>query len=208
MAVQYCAGFWHASTRISRRYTHVPSLWNLPPTLHPSRPLVVTEHRFELPASCSKFPLAVSFPCGHVHASRLLSPFNSVSLLIPAPNLSLPNFPFGIHPSVCVCESVLVCEYVRVVFCFWIPQISEIIWHSSSSHGCAFLDGGKPPSSDRASPWTPRLKEGRPRRGRPVSSGGQARACRRGGCGPAGLLSSQLLPSAVSRAPFCGTPSG
>ena len=35
IALQYCVGFCHTSTWISRQYTYVPSLLNLPPTSHP-----------------------------------------------------------------------------------------------------------------------------------------------------------------------------
>ena len=34
IALQCCVGFFHSSTRISHRYTYVPSLLNLPPTPH------------------------------------------------------------------------------------------------------------------------------------------------------------------------------
>ena len=34
IALQCCIGFFHSSTRISHRYTYVPSLLNLPPTHH------------------------------------------------------------------------------------------------------------------------------------------------------------------------------
>ena len=39
--LQYCVGFYHTSTGISRRYTYVPSLLNLPPTSHPISALSV-----------------------------------------------------------------------------------------------------------------------------------------------------------------------
>ena len=39
IALQYCVGFCHTSAWISHRYTHVPSLLNLPPTSHTIPPL-------------------------------------------------------------------------------------------------------------------------------------------------------------------------
>ena len=38
IALQCCVGFCHTSTRISHRYTYVPSLLNLPPLSHLSHP--------------------------------------------------------------------------------------------------------------------------------------------------------------------------
>ena len=74
IALQYCVGFYHISTWVSRRYTYVPCLVNLPPTSHPILPLwVVIEHGFELPASDSKFPLAVCFTYDNVDMSVLFS---------------------------------------------------------------------------------------------------------------------------------------
>ena len=65
ITLQYCAGFCHISTWISRRYTYVPSLLNLPPVSHPIPSLqVVTEHWAELPVSHSRFPLALYFTYG------------------------------------------------------------------------------------------------------------------------------------------------
>ena len=71
---QYCVGFCHPSTWISHRYTHVPSLLNLPPTSLPIPPLdVVTEHWAELPGSHSKFPPAVYLTRGSGYALTLVS---------------------------------------------------------------------------------------------------------------------------------------
>ena len=68
IGLQYCVGFCHTSTRISHRNIYVSSLLALLPTLHPILPLcVATEHWFELPESCSKFPLANYFPYGSVY---------------------------------------------------------------------------------------------------------------------------------------------
>ena len=63
-ALQYCVGLCHTSTWISHRYTYVPSLWNLPPTSHPSK--FWQRPRFEFPESYSEFPLAVYFAHGNV----------------------------------------------------------------------------------------------------------------------------------------------
>ena len=61
--------FCHTSTRISHRYTHVPSLPSPPhPTLQP-----VTEPLFEFPESHSKVPLAISFTYGIVNFYVTLS---------------------------------------------------------------------------------------------------------------------------------------
>ena len=72
--LHYCVGFCHTSTWISHSYTYVPSLLNLPPT--PSHPSRLSESTgFELPASHSKFPLAIYFPYGNVYVLMLLSRF-------------------------------------------------------------------------------------------------------------------------------------
>ena len=79
--------FCHISTRISRRYIHVPSLPNLPPRppshLHPHLNLQpVTEPPFEFPESYSKFPLAICFTHGVVNFYVTLSinlPFSFLS---------------------------------------------------------------------------------------------------------------------------------
>ena len=70
IAFQYCVGFCHTSTRISHRYTYVPSLVDAPPIAHPTPPLwVATGHQVDLPGSHSKLALAICLPCGNVHAS-------------------------------------------------------------------------------------------------------------------------------------------
>ena len=81
---QYCVGFWHPSTRISHRYTHVPSLLNLPPTSLPIPPLV-TEYWAELPGSHSKFPPAVYLTWGSGYAPMLVSQLAPPS---PSPTVS------------------------------------------------------------------------------------------------------------------------
>ena len=77
---QYCDGFCHTSTRINQRYTCVPSLLSAPlhlsppPYLSPQPPvpLAITEHWIELPVSYIKFPLAIYFTYGNIHASMLV----------------------------------------------------------------------------------------------------------------------------------------
>ena len=85
IALQNFVVFCRTSTRISHRYTHVPSLLDLlpSPTLQP-----VSEALFEFPESYSKFPLAICFTYGtvnscyslHLHRSPFLPP-----LLLPCP---------------------------------------------------------------------------------------------------------------------------
>ena len=75
IALQYCVGLCHTSAWISPRYTHAPSLLNLPPTFH-SPPLCLSQiTRFELPVSYSKSPLAIHFTYGNAYVSMLLSQF-------------------------------------------------------------------------------------------------------------------------------------
>ena len=63
ISLQYCVGFFHPSTRISHKYTHVSSLLNFPSMSHPVPPLqVITELWLEFPESFIKFPLAIYFP--------------------------------------------------------------------------------------------------------------------------------------------------
>ena len=67
------------------------TLLNLPPTSRPFPPFsVVAELQCELPASCSKFPLATCFTYGSVCVSMLLSPS-----ILPSP-----SSPLHVHKSV------------------------------------------------------------------------------------------------------------
>ena len=77
IALQYCVSFCHTSTWISHGYTHVPSLWNLPPASHPIPPpsRLPQSTGFELPASHSKFLLAIYLTYGNVYVSMLLFQF-------------------------------------------------------------------------------------------------------------------------------------
>ena len=74
--------FCHTSTKISHRYTHVPSLLDLLPISLPQPTLqLVAEPLFELPESYSKFPLAVCFIHGIVYICVTLSVHLPFSLL-------------------------------------------------------------------------------------------------------------------------------
>ena len=60
IALQYCVGFCHVSTRICHRYKNVRSLLNLPPTPTPFHPCRLSQSTgVELPFSYSRFPLAI-----------------------------------------------------------------------------------------------------------------------------------------------------
>ena len=91
---QYCDGLCHTSTWISHRHTYVPSLLNLPPTSHPSR--LSQSTWFELPASYTKFPLALFYIW--LCISMLLSQFVPPS---PSPTVSTILF------SICVSTAAL-----------------------------------------------------------------------------------------------------
>ena len=79
IALQYSVGFCHTSIRISHRYTHVPSLVNLPLTSHPSRLSQSTSLSF-LHHTANFFWLSIShmviykFPCYSVSSSHPLLP--------------------------------------------------------------------------------------------------------------------------------------
>ena len=72
MALQCCVGFWCITTRISRKYTYIPSLLSLPPT-----PLGHHRPQAERPVLYSRLPLASYFTRGGVCTSVLLSSFIS-----------------------------------------------------------------------------------------------------------------------------------
>ena len=75
-ALQYCIGLCHTSTWSSHRHTYDPFLLKLPPTSHPSQPCRLSQSTWsELPASYTKFPLAIYFTYGYVYVSMLRSQF-------------------------------------------------------------------------------------------------------------------------------------
>ena len=95
IALQCCVGLCHTSTWISHRYTHVPSLLNLPPTSHPS-----SCHRAPVWAPCviRQIPTGC-FTRGRVCVSGLLSQF--VPPLFPTEDWLLTSPPLTddpIHP--------------------------------------------------------------------------------------------------------------
>ena len=99
----YCVDFCHTSTWISHRYT-CPLF--LGPPSHPIPPLyVITESRFELPKSNSKFALTVCFTNGGVYVSMLLSLSTPTSPSWPMP---------WAHKSVAMCLSLLLpCKQIH-----------------------------------------------------------------------------------------------
>ena len=67
--LQCCAGFCHTAMQIRYRYTYMPSILNLPPTLSPiPAPKVVTE----LLGLHSRFLLAIYFAHSGMYKSLLL----------------------------------------------------------------------------------------------------------------------------------------
>ena len=83
-ALQNFVVFCHTSTRISHRYTHVPSLHNLLPISLPTPPFqIVTELLFEFPQSYSKFPLSIYFTYGSVSFHVTLSMHLTLSSPLP-----------------------------------------------------------------------------------------------------------------------------
>ena len=121
--------FCHTSTRISRRYIHVPSLPNLPPRppshLHPHLNLQpVTEPPFEFPESYSKFPLAICFTHGVVNFYVTLS-INLPFSLLPFPNLHrsvlyvcFSTAALKINSSVPSLQIPYICQYTIFIFLF------------------------------------------------------------------------------------------
>ena len=60
IALQYCVGFCHISAWISHKYTYVPPSWISLPSPTSSHAFMLSQStRFELPASYSKFQLAI-----------------------------------------------------------------------------------------------------------------------------------------------------
>ena len=67
IALQYCVGFYRASTWIILSFVYlVPSCLNIPPPLPPSQPSRWLGSRFEFPESHRESPSAVYFTYGNV----------------------------------------------------------------------------------------------------------------------------------------------
>ena len=120
IALQCCVGFWYTLTWISHKYTYVPALLNLLPTLYSIPPLqVVTEYQIML---CSTFPLAT-----YLHMVMYI--FWCYSL-----NSSLPLLP-PLCPQVCsLCLglyshpanrliSTIFLDSIYVYFFFWLTSL-------------------------------------------------------------------------------------
>ena len=88
----FCVGFCHTSIRISHRYTHVPSLVNLPLTSHPSRLSQSTSLSF-LHHTANFHSLYFTY--GDAYASMLVSLFIPPS---PSPTVSTSLFPKSASP--------------------------------------------------------------------------------------------------------------
>ena len=75
VTLQCCVNLCATTRWIIYMYTYIPSLLELPPTLHSSYPTVydITEHRAELPVVHSWFPLATYFTHGSVYMSIPIS---------------------------------------------------------------------------------------------------------------------------------------
>ena len=96
-ASQYCIDLC-LDQWVSRKYTCVPSVFNLPPASSTFPPLlVVIEPQFEFSVSYNKFPLVICFTHGSVYASMLLSPFTPLSLSSPPP-MSISLFSMPVPP--------------------------------------------------------------------------------------------------------------
>ena len=107
---------------------------SLEPSSHPIAPLqVVTEHQFELPASNSKFPLAIYFTYGNVYVFLLLSQFIDRShplLLLRCPqvfslHLLLYPCPEKRFSSTVFLDSILRVNKQYLFFSFWLHSVTD-----------------------------------------------------------------------------------
>ena len=71
IALQYCIGLCHTSTRISHRYIHTyaHSLLNPPPVSHPIPPLCCHRALDWAPCITQQIPIAIYFTYGNVYVS-------------------------------------------------------------------------------------------------------------------------------------------
>ena len=79
--LQYCSGFWHILTWISRGFTCVPD--PEPPSYLPPHPIPQCTG-FEYPVSCIKLGLVLYFTYGNIHVSML---FSQIIPLSPSPRV-------------------------------------------------------------------------------------------------------------------------
>ena len=90
--------------------TNQPLVYTCPlplgPPSHLPPLLVVTEHQFELPESCSKFPVAIYSTSGEVYVFMVLSPFIPPS---PSPTVSTSLFSLCLH--CCLADG-----FIRTIF--------------------------------------------------------------------------------------------
>ena len=85
VALQCCVNFCGTAKWVIYMYAYIPSLLDVPPTLHSSYPIIydITEHRAELPVVHSWFPLAIYFTYGSVYMSIPISKLSHPPTLLP-----------------------------------------------------------------------------------------------------------------------------
>ena len=140
IALQDCVSLCHTSTWISHRHSMSPPSWTSLPPPTPSHSSRLSQSTwFELPASYSKFPLAIYFACGNVYVSGLLSIHSTLF------------FPHCVHMSVLyVCISVAALPIGSSVPSFYIPYICAAAATAKSFQSCPTLYDaidGSPPGS-------------------------------------------------------------
>ena len=119
IALQDYVSLCHTSTWISHRHSMSPPSWTSLPPPTPSHSSQLSQSTwFELPASYSKFPLAIYFAYGNVYVSVLLSIHSTLF------------FPHCVHMSVLyVCISVAALPIGSLVPSFYIPYICANMWY-------------------------------------------------------------------------------
>ena len=126
IALQYCVGFWNKSIWISHRYTYVPSLLNFPPISHfsPHPTLyVVTEHWFNLPASYSKFPVAI------LHVVLYMLPWYSLNSSHPLLSLLCPQV-----CSLCLCLPCCPANRFISIICSGVNRVHLFVTPWAAAH--------------------------------------------------------------------------